>query len=476
MPKKKSDPKPHEKLLWKQDNGWTRIKRGENSKIKNFCSDYLEFISEAKTEREAFILARDLALAAGYRDIDDVPSKAKALKPGDKVFRGCRGKTLMLMHIGKEPLENGLNIIGGHIDSPRLDNKPNPLYESGEMAWLDTHYYGGIRKYQWVAMPLAIHGIFVREDGSSADIVIGEDPNDPVFVITDLLPHLAKEQSKKTLNEGITGENLNVLVGSTPITDKDAKEGVKANILKLLNKSYKITEEDFVSAELEIVPAGRARDVGFDRSLMLGYGHDDRICSYAGLQAIINSPATPKRTSVVLLCDKEEIGSVGATGMQSTFFENSVAELAVRTVGDTGITVRRSLERSKMISADVNVAHDPNYASVSSPNGNMAQINHGVALTKYTGAGGKGGANDASAEFVAEMRRIFNGADVIWQPGELGKVDEGGGGTIAIYLAKYGMDVIDCGVPLLNMHAPWEIASKLDTYMMYKGYKAFLDS
>lgn len=476
MAKKKSDSKAYDKLLWKRDNGWTRLKRGEAGKINQYCAEYLDFLSEAKTEREAHDLARDMALAAGYRDLDAIPAKGGALKPGDKVFRSCRGKTLMLARIGERPVADGLSIIGGHIDSPRLDNKPNPLYEDGSLAWLDTHYYGGVRNYQWVAMPLAIHGVFIREDGSSVRITVGEKPEDPVFVITDLLPHLAKEQSKKPLNEGISGEGLNVLVGSMPVDDKDVKQAVKANILRLLHDQYKISEEDFVSAELEIVPAGRAREAGFDRSLMLGYGHDDRICSYAGLRAILDSAKVPARTSVVLLCDKEEIGSVGATGMQSTFFENTVAELAARTDGAAGLAVRRALERSKMISADVNAAHDPNYGDVSSPNGNMANLNQGVTVTKYTGSGGKGGASDASAEFVAEIRRIFNEAGVIWQIGELGKVDGGGGGTIAKFLAYYGMDVIDCGVALLSMHAPWEIAAKLDTYMMYKGYKAFLDN
>lgn len=476
MAKKKTEAKPAEKLFWKRDNGWHRIKKGERGKIRKYCEDYLSFLSRAKTEREAHDLAVEMAKAAGYRTLEDLPLLPGALKAGDKILRSCRGKTLALIHVGEEEMENGVNVVGGHIDSPRLDGKPSPVYEDGDMAWLDTHYYGGVRKYQWVATPLAIHGVFVREDGSVVNVSVGEKDADPVFVITDLLPHLAKEQNKKPLGEAITGESLNVLIGSEPVEDKEAKEAIKANLLRILNKELKIEEEDFVSAELEVVPAGKARDIGFDRSLMLGYGHDDRICAYAALQALLDLKETPRRTAIVLLCDKEEIGSKGATGMESTFFENTFAELMARTSGESPLAVRRGLERSRMISADVNVAHDPNYGDVSAPNGNMARINHGVTLTKYTGSHGKSGASDASAEFVAEIRRIFNQADVVWQPGELGKVDIGGGGTIALFLAKYGMDVVDCGVALLNMHAPWEIASKLDTYMMYKGYKAFLEA
>lgn len=475
MAGKKDEKKAHEKFLWKRENGYQGLGKSEQKKITAYCRDYLEFLGASKTEREAHDYARQMAMKAGFRDLDDIAAEAGVLKPGDKVFRSCRGKTLMLAEIGTEPLEQGMGIIGGHIDAPRLDNKPSPLYEDGEMVWLDTHYYGGIRKYHWVAMPLAIHGVFVKEDRSKVTVSIGEKETDPVFVISDLLPHLAKDQAKKTLAEGISGEGLNVLLGSQPIADKDIKQGVKANILTLLNKEYGIIEEDFVSAELEIVPAGKPRDIGFDRSLMLGYGHDDRICSYAGLKALLDVKKTPGKTAVVLLCDKEEVGSIGATGMESTFFENTVAELLARTDGYSGIALRRALERSRMLSADVCAAHDPNYGDVSSPNGNMPKINHGVSLTKYTGSRGKSGASDASAEFMAEIRRLFTGAGVVWQVAELGKVDHGGGGTIAKFLAKYGMDVLDCGVPLLSMHAPWEVAAKLDTYMMYKGYKAFLD-
>ncbi len=477
MAKSKTEPKAHEKLLWKRENGWRQLKKAEKAKLEGYCADYLNFLSLAKTERLAHDLCLELAVAAGYRDLDKLPAAAGPLRPGDKFFRSCRGKTLMLVQVGRQPLEEGVYIVGGHIDSPRLDNKPNPLYEEAELGWLDTHYYGGIKKYHWVAMPLAMHGVVVCQDGRLVKIAIGEKDDDPVFAISDLLPHLGQEQAKKTLAEGIHGESLNILLGSIPVDDKEVKEGVKARLLEILHRDYGIKEEDWASAEIEMVPAGRARELGLDRSLMLGYGHDDRVCAYAGLRGLLDLGKTPKHTAIVLLCDKEEIGSVGATGMQSTFFENSMAELAFRTHECySDLIVRRCLERSKMISADVNAAHDPNYAEVSAPNGNMAKLNQGTTLTKYTGSRGKSGASDASAEFVAEIRRIFNDNEVLWQPGELGKVDVGGGGTIAMFLAKYGMDVIDCGVPLLNMHAPWEIAAKLDAYMTYKGYRAFLGS
>ncbi|OPZ24072.1 MAG: putative M18 family aminopeptidase 1 [Lentisphaerae bacterium ADurb.BinA184] len=382
----------------------------------------------------------------------------------------------MVVHVGRRPLADGLHIVGGHIDAPRLDAKPVPLYEDGEMAWLDMHYYGGIKKYQWVTLPLALHGVVVKPDGTTVRVVVGEDDSDPVLVITDLLPHLGKDQAKKTLDEGIAGEGLNVLVGSLPAAGKDSKEAVKTNLLRLLKDTYGITEQDFVSADLEVVPAGRARELGLDRSLLLGYGHDDRICAYAALRALLDLKRTPEYTSVVVLCDKEEIGSVGATGMESAFFENSVAELLARCGEEhPELVLRRCLERSRMLSADVNAVHDPNYGEVSAPNGNMAQINRGIVLSKYTGARGKSHSSEASAEFMALIRRVFDGAGVLWQPGELGKVDQGGGGTIAMFLARYGMDVLDCGTGLLSMHAPWEVASKLDAYMTYKGYKAFLE-
>lgn len=464
--------------VWKRDNAWSSLSAAERQALEGYCRDYLAFLSAAKTEREAYDLAVTQAEAQGFVDLATVVAKGRHLKPGLKVYRGCRGKTLLAAVIGRRALDQGLHIVGGHTDAPRLDAKPVPLYQDGGVALLDTHYYGGIKKYQWVAMPLALHGVVVRQDGSRVNLCIGEDPTDPVFAITDLLPHLGKEQAAKTMAEGITGEGLNVLVGSLPAEsgadDPEVKDKIKLGILRLLEQRYGLGEEDFASAELEVVPAGPARELGLDRSMLLGYGHDDRICAYAGLRALFDLEATPEHTAVVLLCDKEEIGSVGATGMDSVFFENTVAEmLSLGGAAGSDLALRRCLERSRMISADVNALHDPNFPDVSSPN-NMAQINAGVVVAKYTGSRGKSGSSDASAEFMAEVRRVFNQAGVVWQAGELGKVDVGGGGTIALFLARYGMDVVDCGVGLFSMHAPWEVAGKLDAYMAYKGYKAFL--
>lgn len=461
-------------LTWKRECGWGRLTRADRRALTGYTAAYREFLSAAKTEREAHDLALAAAREAGFHDLMARPARAAALRPGDKVYRSCRGKTLFLAVLGRRPLADGVHIVGGHTDAPRLDAKPNPLYEDGGLGFLDTHYYGGIKKYQWVTLPLALHGRIVRQNGEGIDVVVGEDPADPVLVITDLLPHLGAEQAKLTLAEGIKGEGLNVLLGSEPVADKKAKDKVKARLLALLWERYRVSEEDLASAELEIVPAGPARDLGLDRSMLLGYGHDDRVCAYAALRAILDLGTVPEYTSVVLLCDKEEIGSVGATGMESAFFENSMAELLGCCPGGlSDLGLRRCLERSRMISADVNAVHDPNYPDVSSPN-NMAWLNAGVVVSKYTGARGKSGSSDASAEFMAEIRRVFNAAGVIWQTGELGKVDAGGGGTIAMFLARYGMDVVDCGVGLLSMHGPWEVAGKLDVYMAYKGYRAFL--
>lgn len=475
-------------LFWKRESAWGSLSDDDAKSMGAYCAKYLDFVSRAKTEREAHDLALGAALEAGYQHLDSVES----LSAGDKVVRSTRGKSLFLAHIGEKPVHEGVRILGGHIDAPRLDAKPKPLYEDSELVLLDTHYYGGIRKYQWVTMPLAIHGVVVRQDGTAVPVAIGEDLNDPVFVITDLLPHLAKDQNKKTLSEGITGENLNVLFGSRFESEqknddngddgnddgekkKGAKEKVKSRLLDLLKEKYDIEEEDLASAELEVVPAGPARELGLDRSMMLAYAHDDRICAYASLRALLELDQTPEYTAVVLLADREEVGSVGATGMDSLFFENTIAEVLSR-CGEpySDLLVRRSLEASRMISADVSPLHDPNYPEVSSPN-NMGRMNAGVVVDKYTGARGKSGCSEASAEFMADLRRIFNGAGVIWQTGELGKVDQGGGGTISMFLARYGMDVVDCGAGLLSMHAPWEAASKLDTFMMYKGYRAFLE-
>ncbi len=457
-------------------NGWDLLKDKEKKAVDEYCTGYIDFLSQAKTEREAHDLVVKELQATGAVEL----SSADKFAPGTLVYRSWKGKTLFAALIGETPLTEGCKIVGAHLDSPRLDAKPVPIYEDSELALLDTHYYGGIRKYQWVSLPLALHGVVIKESGEKVAVVIGEDDSDPVFVITDLLPHLAKDQNKKTLAEGITGEGLNVLIGSKPIAksdDKDApKDRVKQALLNLFNNKYGITEEDFISAELEIVPAGVARELGFDRSMILGYGQDDRVCSWAGLQAIIKIKGTPKKTSVLLLADKEEIGSTGATGMDSTFFENSLAELLVKTGnGESNLLVRRALENSSMLSADVNMAMDPNYPEVNSPN-NTGRLNYGLIIGKYTGVRGKAGGSEGSAEFMAELRKTFNSKGVIWQSGELGKVDLGGGGTIAKFLARYGMDVLDCGPGVLSMHGPWEVVSKLDAYFSFKGYKVFLES
>jgi aspartyl aminopeptidase len=468
--KPQKNPNKPTDLSWKRESGWNKITAAEKKHIEAYCADYIAFLSECKTERIAHDWTVKQAEAAGFRPLE----KVKSLKAGDKVYRSWRGKTVMLAVIGSRPMSEGLNIVGGHIDSPRLDAKPNPLYEDGGLALLDTHYYGGIKKYHWVAMPLAIHGVVCLKNGKTVEIAIGENPGDPVFCVTDLLPHLGKDQAQKKIDEAITGENLNLLVGSVPVKEKDAKQAVKTHILNLLNAQYGIDEADFASAEIEMVPAGPARDCGLDRSMIIGYGHDDRICAYGALRAILDLKKTPEHTAVALLCDKEEIGSVGATGMESVFFENTTAELMDRSSEKSSqLILRRCLENSRMISADVHSVHDPNFPEVSSPN-NMAQVNAGMVVAKYGGSRGKSHSSDASAEFMALIRKVFDDAGVIWQTGELGKVDLGGGGTIAMFLARYGMDVVDAGPGLLSMHAPWEVAGKLDTYMAYKGYAAFL--
>lgn len=390
----------------------------------------------------------------------------------DKIYVNNKDKSLALFLIVEEPLEKGMRIIGSHVDSPRLDLKQNPLYEDTNLAMMETHYYGGIKKYQWVALPLALHGVVVKKDGTKVNVVIGEDPRDPVIGVSDLLVHLAAKQQQKKANEVIEGEDLNLLVGSIPLTGEE-KEGAKANILNILKEKYDFDEEDFVSAEIEVVPAGRARDYGLDRSMVLGYGQDDRVCAYTSLMALLDIDKT-KYTSVVLLVDKEEIGSVGATGMHSKFFENTVAEIMDRAGEYSELKLRRALANSKMLSADVTVAYDPNYPSVMEKN-NSAYFGKGIVLSKYTGARGKSGCNDANPEFIAWLRNIMDKNDVDYQTGELGKVDQGGGGTIAYILAQYNMEVIDCGVPLQNMHAPWEVSSKLDVYETMRGYKAFLE-
>lgn len=477
----KDDPKNRQTVTpWKVETAWEKLSAAELKQLEAYCADYIRFLSDAKTERLAHDIALAMAQKAGFVDMDALAAAGKKLKAGAKVYRSYHGKTLFLAQIGKEPLEKGLSLIGAHIDSPRLDAKPNPLYQDDCMALLDTHYYGGIKKYQWVTIPLTLHGVVIRRDGTKVSLNIGEDPGDPVLTITDLLPHLGAEQGRKNLSEAFSGEALNVLVASRPVPkddgDKDYKERTKLRVLRLLKDKYGIEEEDFASAELELVPAGPARELGLDRSMIMGYGQDDRVCAYATIRAILDAKGIPGRTRAAVICDKEEIGSYGATGMDSRFMENTVAELAAL-MGDSysELTVRRALARSRMLSADVNALHDPAFPEVSSPN-NMAKMGCGIVISKYTGARGKSGSSDASAEFVGEIRRIFNDAGVAWQMGELGKVDCGGGGTIALYLARYGMDVVDCGVGLLSMHAPQESASKVDIYMGYKAYKAFFEA
>lgn len=455
-------------------NAWLSYSEEERAKLNQVCDDYKAYLSIGKTERECVTEAVRLAEAKGYRRMEDVMKAGETLKEGDRVYRICMNKTLVLFQIGSEPIENGMNILGAHIDSPRLDLKQNPLYEDTDMVLLDTHYYGGVKKYQWVAMPLALHGVVAKKDGTSINVVIGEDPEDPVLCISDLLPHLAADQMQKKASEIIDGEALDVLFGSEPAADADEKEKelVKKNILALLKAKYDMEEEDFISAELEIVPAGAARDCGLDRSMVIGYGQDDRICAYTSLAAQLDMGPV-KRTAVCLLVDKEEIGSVGATGMHSRFFENTVAELMNLAGQYTDLGVRRAIANSRMLSSDVSAAFDPNFAGVFEKK-NSAYFGRGLVFNKYTGSRGKSGSNDASAEYMAAVRRVMDDNGVFWQTAELGKVDQGGGGTIAYIMANYGMEVIDSGIAVLSMHAPWEIGSKADIYEGYKGYMAFL--
>ncbi len=428
-------------------------------------------MSKCKTERECVKEVLRLAKAEGYEDIEEIIKNNKQLKSGDKVFANNKGKAVALFIVGSESIEKGLKILGAHIDSPRLDLKQNPLYEDSELALLDTHYYGGIKKYQWVTLPLALHGVVAKKDGTVIDICIGEDDNDPVVGVSDLLIHLAGDQMGKKADKVVEGEDLNVLVGSMPLKGSK-KDAVKGNILKLLKEKYDFEEEDFLSAEIEIVPAGKARDYGLDRSMVMAYGHDDRVCSYTSLMAMFEIKE-PDKTCCCLLVDKEEVGSIGATGMHSRFFENIVAEIIDRIEGYSDLKLRRCLTNSKMLSSDVSAAFDPNYPSVMEKK-NSAFFGKGMVFNKYTGARGKSGSNDASAEYMAELRNIMEKHNVSIQTAELGKVDAGGGGTIAYILAQYNMEVIDCGVALHNMHAPWEVASKVDIFETMKGYKAFL--
>lgn len=449
-------------------NIWENFSEEDRKGVETFAQDYMEFLSAGKTERECVSQAVLACEAVGFRNL----FQCDALKAGDKVYVNHMGKSFMMFVIGSEPLEYGMNILGAHIDSPRIDVKSNPLYEDSDIAYLDTHYYGGIKKYQWVTIPLALHGVIVKMNGETIELHIGEDEKDPVFSISDLLPHLAKDQMSLTATKIVEGENLDLIVGSQPLKGEE-KDAVKANILALLKEAYGIEEEDFLSAELEIVSAGKARDMGFDRSMILGYGHDDRVCAYPSMRAVMDFEGVPKRTICCILTDKEEIGSVGATGMDSRFFENTVAEVLARTGAHSDLMLKRTLGNSFMLSSDVSAGFDPLHAGVYEKK-NAAFLGKGMCFNKYTGSGGKGFSSDANPEFIAKLRAVMNENKVSFQFAEIGKVDQGGGGTIAEMCAKYCMNVIDAGIAVLSMHAPYEIVSKVDVYETYRGYRAFL--
>ncbi|MBQ7247905.1 MAG: aminopeptidase [Lachnospiraceae bacterium] len=454
-------------------NAWLGYGARELKAVDQLAERYKKFISECKTERECVVRAIELAGQKGYKPLEQFVKAGKKLKAGDKIYAHIMGKSLVLFNIGRKPLEEGMTILGAHIDSPRLDLKPNPLYEDNDFVLLDTHYYGGVKKYQWVTLPMALHGTVAFKDGTVRNVVIGEDPSDPVVGVTDLLIHLAKDQMEKKGSVVIEGEDLDIMIGSRPVKGAEKeKELVKKNVLSILKDKYGMDEEDFISAEFEVVPAGPARDMGLDRSMIMGYGHDDRICAYTSLEAFLETDKLDK-TGVCLLVDKEEIGSVGATGMHSRFFENCVAELINLCGSYSELTLKRAMSSSRMLSSDVSAGFDPTYASAFEKK-NAAYLGRGLCFNKYTGARGKSGSNDAPAEYVAALRSILDENKVSWQISELGKVDQGGGGTIAYILANYGMEVIDSGIAVLNMHAPYEIASKADIYEAVKGYKAFL--
>lgn len=448
-------------------NAWRKYKDNQYKDVMNFNEGYKHYISVGKTERACVKESIALAKEKGFKEINEYAS----LKTGDKVYVVNKDKNIALFVMGEKPLTEGMRILGAHIDSPRLDLKQNPLYESDGFAMMDTHYYGGVKKYQWVTIPLSLYGVVVKKDGTVVDIVIGEDENDPVVGVTDLLIHLSGDQLQKTAAKVIEGENLDLNVGSIPLDD-DEKETVKRNILKLLKEKYDIEEEDFLSAEIEVVPTGEARDFGIDRSMVMGYGHDDRVCAYTSLMAILDIE-TPQYTSCCILVDKEEIGSVGATGAQSLFFENTIAELLHLCGDDSYLSLKRAMANSKMLSSDVSAGFDPLYKEVNDAK-NAAYLGNGICFNKYTGSRGKSGSNDANPEYMAELRKIMDEAQIHFQTAELGKVDQGGGGTIAYILGNYNMNVIDAGIAVLNMHAPYEIVSKVDVYEGYLAYKVFL--
>ncbi len=458
-----------------RENAWKSCNKQTVKEIFGFCEGYKKFISECKTERECTRRSIQMAEEHGYRNLKEIIAAKETIKSGDKVYADNMGKAIVLFNIGKKPIEDGLKILGAHIDSPRLDVKQNPLYEDSDLVLMDTHYYGGIKKYQWTTIPLALHGVVALTDGSVIDVEIGEKEKDPVVCVSDLLIHLAAEQMEKNGAKVVEGEALDLVVGNMPFNPKkDEKNPAKAYILDILKKKYRIAEEDFMSAELEAVPAGKARDLGLDASMVLGYGQDDRVCAYTSLMAMLEGEE-PEYTSVCLLVDKEEIGSVGATGMQSLFFENMVAEILDRMGCYSELILRRTLANSEMLSSDVNAGFDPNYAYAFEKK-NASYLGRGVVFSKFTGSRGKSGSNDANAEYIARVRKALERENVAYQMAELGKVDIGGGGTIAYILAKYGMDVIDCGVAVLSMHAPYEATSKIDIYEAKRGYVAFLNA
>lgn len=453
-------------------NAWKGYTKKEQKELNKLSREYKEFLDEGKTERECVRKAVRMAEDAGYKNLADIVASGKKLKAGDKVYSVGMKKMVSLFQIGKKPMEDGMAILGAHIDSPRLDIKQNPLYEEGGFAYLDTHYYGGIKKYQWVTLPLAIHGVIVKKDGTVVEVSIGEGESEPVFCVTDLLIHLAGERMEKKANKVIEGEELDILFGSMPLKD-DEKDAVKRSVLQILKEKYDMEEEDFLSAELEVVPAGKSRDSGIDESMIMGYGQDDRVCAFTSLRAMLDVEDT-EHTTCCLLVDKEEIGSVGATGMRSRTFENTLAELMSCMGEYSELAFRRCLSNSKMLSSDVSAAFDPTFKAVYEPK-NAAYFGQGMVFNKYTGSRGKSGSNDANAEYIAAIRKVLDNRKVAYQTAELGKVDVGGGGTIAYIMALYGMEVVDCGVAVLNMHAPWEVVSKADVYETMKGYVAFLE-
>ncbi len=454
-------------------NAWKALKEGEMAQLEAFAQKYKAYLDAGKTERECVTESVRLAKEAGFKDVMALIKAGEKLQAGDRVYCNWMNKCFMAWVIGENDIERGMNILGAHIDSPRIDVKQNPLFENGGFAYLDTHYYGGIKKYQWVASPLALHGVICKKDGTAVNVAIGEDDSDPVFYISDLLVHLAADQMSKPAGKVIEGDALDIIIGSAPLAGEE-KEPVKAQVLKILKDKYDIEEEDFISAELEIIPAGKCRDIGFDRALIAGYGHDDRVCAYPSMAAVLDYEGTPEYTLCAVLTDKEEIGSVGATGMGSLYFENIMAEIVANLKGcGNSLYLRRCLSNSRMLSSDVSAGYDPNFAGVFEKN-NASIVGNGVTFNKFTGRGGKGGSNDCNAEFVAQVRRICDEAEISWQTAELGRVDVGGGGTIAYICANYGMNVIDCGVPVLSLHAPWEAIRKVDLWEEYKCYCAFL--